>query len=1214
MIVTVSSTKVSARAPGAYSDSDDLEMGRAGKTHEQPRGNPLPVEHQHAGRLREIPVKPSVRRVEWRAQYQWRSGAYAPAATEAGTPRSGRDFATRINALVAGPRAIAGGIATLAASALASEGAYVRGVDSLHRLAASRSKLPLRQRNLTTTVSESLRNPTQTLKALPGALYAWIGTAGETALGALGSTAAALFSANPDAVDHVLLKMQKSLISSNFRSMTAHVHPSDLLQHMASERADPVQSFWSDSDLSAALGRPAPALLASLDALSLGDETRLTALALSLAFRGTKETPREEAVEMGALAWLCDAKLVENATVQVEDGPYSSAALVPGADRQSENLALKVLGRAAFSNQFSDMLRLLGHDVGDGDLDEQTRAQKSKIFMLRTMMQAYAAQCGIAPVTRAQRRSPSTEANEGGSLQAEFERSVLHACVRRLKDAEAVLSPEQQANLWIWQNGFRDVSARSNVIAQLAVLADIYGAGDDALSPLAAGHFGLGGADYRTLTEEAADLEQIPATPVIGALVQALRARIHDRLASIGDEEGAAGADAERARLVAQAVALEVWLPQQRADRGFELNDIVNGRTFDLSNSNTIEARQIHQWCADALAAARPATGGGMSSATEGHDARRLAALRARAAKALVDEHMNLLRLGELAAEHGICDRDLVDHHGQADVPSLADVMSKARGVIEGINTRPNGIGTDEVVELLRRFCAGAPSGNNVTLARDMKFGVRADGGALNVASYAGLSDAGHRSLLVRPKGAVERTVTTEVHVGMATHGGQLIAGKRTVTTRTLGAGAQYGRSAGPDDHTGLGRVAGGADVGPYAVEESAFTGVALRLLRRVVKMELQASPPIFEQNDADLRKGMAELQLKLRSLAREVKEKRERALANNEPYEQGEDMLRGLAGEALRMGLSIGLVRQKATSKRADVTLAAGVSVTTSQQDGMRIGAGGSLAFERVSSTFEHAEEGGTANVASRREGVYVQAKSGASAGVNGFIGPGGLPPTELAGRNQLLGSIGWNAKARWVRSEEGKLEPRLCFSDAGFPDFDSYARYLESRRDDWVEAFKYKHGGDTQAAAAELDEHLRRVRDTRVTSHVHDARSRLNKTFADQLNRLIGLLDVTPRTTGTMKFVAELERACMFLAEAAEATRLVSGITYAPLEESEGTGQSVGGGRWASGLRRRAEREIRFDPPGWAAMQIGEDEVSAYVDPSGRIVPRAPLSEVAG
>gem|GEM_PF-6152576 len=1078
----------------------------------------------------------------------------------------------------------------------ASERTHVTGVDSLHTVAALNSSLPLCRRDLATTIAQSIWQPAEAIKALPAAIRNWAGAATDAALGTLGSTAATLLSPDPAAIDTALRKRLGAILTSGFRTLNTSRAPSDILKHMASPTA-PIATFWTAyAELDGTVTRSDDGVLRKLDVLADTDDKRLTALALAFSFEGAPGRIRDERVRMRALDLLQGEQLIDDAVRWVEHG-----------GDESEMLALSVLCVAAKSDEFPDMLRLLGHDVGDGLLSERTTRLEGRIDRFRALLRAHAAQCGIAPGSAATGRSTG-HADERGSLQAEFERNVRAACALSLAGGDAALSVDQEVDLWVWLDGdVRDVSERKKLADALAVLVDVLGASDDERSPLDAAHFGLGGANYGRLADETARVRKLPDAPLVKALVQALHHAVHDRLGAMSDDVlGEEAADAQRARLIAELVALGIWTSNGRQGRKLEDNDIVRGRTYDLSMPDTLEAEQVEQWCDLALRSAAGTSGGARASLVPERNARRVRALVKQAGDALATVRMSLLRLGELAVEYGIGDDDLAGYCGEGRLLPLADFMDRARGVIEGVNTKPTEEGIEAAVQLLHGFCSGLQSGNRIALTQYRKGGVKSDGVAVNIAGAVGLSDAEHNAVLVRPKLGVERAAATEFQEGMSTESGWILMGGRTTSRGHVGGGAQYGRSWGPDEHAGLGRLAGGADFVPYAVEHSVLKGFVLRYPRRIVRLDLEASPPVYEHNESQIRQHLAQLQSTLREIAVQVKAEQRRAAQAGEAFNVGEAVLRRLAREGLRTRLSIGLVGQTSKIKRAEVSIAAGASVTTSQHIGMRFGANGNVTVERVLTTFEHEEEGGSVNVKSERIVDETRVKRAASAGANPTFGSGGAAPTDFASHSQLLGVMGASTSARRVE-RRGKLEPSASYTEAGFRDLPGYERYIKTHRDELIDVFSLSLAGDKGAASAELDKHLRAVKAARSTSHDNSARNRLNQSFADALNRLRGLLDlVPPRTRGSEKFIAELERKCAQLAEAKEATRLDSAITFAPLEESQAVGQTVAGVTWGKGLSRLSMRELMLYRPSWAWLRLGEKQRSAHVDPSGAIVPR--------
>jgi hypothetical protein len=458
--------------------------------------------------------------------------------------------------------------------------------------------------------------------------------------------------------------------------------------------------------------------------------------------------------------------------------------------------------------------------------------------------------------------------------------------------------------------------------------------------------------------------------------------------------------------------------------------------------------------------------------------------------------------------------------------------------------------------------------------------------------------------VLVRLNVQADNTETTAVRFGVATHGGEWSFGVEQHGLQYYGGGLQGGRSWGPQDHTGLSRIAGGGDIGGYGRDETNFKGIMIRSMRRLSDVRLDAPTPTFKHDDAKVRNEMAELQPKVRVRARHLIQQRNGAEAAGIPFnvDIGEEMLRCLADEGMASGLSLGLIHQKTTNHRSDAAAAASFSMTTPGEGGARFGGGGNASVERVwRSKYEQTDTSGAVRIVNHREGSYYRLRSGASVSVNGFYGPAGFPPTDLASRTALLGEIGANAKVRYVYHKD-KLVPRFCFSDAEFPDVTSYERYLQAHRDDWIEAFSYKHGGSREDGENELSDHLKLVNDVRAVNHVNYARSRMVENFAKRHDQYRGIGALVP--PGMSEFGAELEKARATLSESSDASQLVSGITYAPQAREQALGGALGYRSKEKIKTMTSEREIVFDSPGWAFMQLRENATSARVDPSGTVI----------
>jgi hypothetical protein len=97
-------------------------------------------------------------------------------------------------------------------------------------------------------------------------------------------------------------------------------------------------------------------------------------------------------------------------------------------------------------------------------------------------------------------------------------------------------------------------------------------------------------------------------------------------------------------------------------------------------------------------------------------------------------------------------------------------------------------------------------------------------------------------------------------------------------------------------------------------------------------------------------------------------------------------------------------------------------------------------------------------------------------------------------------------------------------------------------------------------------------------------------------------------------VRFSAELEQIRAAMAVAPGSTQKVSGITYAPQLAQNGVGVTfLYRGRFSL-MEMSAEREIVFDSPGWAAMQLHEQHISPQLDVAGKPVPAAETATASG
>ncbi|APR38331.1 hypothetical protein [Paraburkholderia sp. SOS3] len=999
--------------------------------------------------------------------------------------------------------------------------------------------------------------------------------------------ATGLLSAKPEAVDQSLAHVHRSVIGASFEHSGAQ--PTTLLGHLNNGGPHALSNFWSDPSIGQGVVRPSPQLLKELDRMA-GKDRHLSALALSFAFQSATEPHKvapPAAHEIGALRLLQAPDMLDKMSARVARGK-------PDNDPHVE-LAYHALQRAAQSNQFPEMLGLLGHKLDERKLDA-----------LQGMLQASAL---------ANRRAAGGEADEagGGNTATTFARRTQSAFHQLLAHGEEAMTPQQKADVFAWQNGFRDDgpgSPLATVKARLADLAEAYGCEDDALatSPLRAARMGLGGADLRTLKEEGADVRALADSPAVETLVDLLReqtaARIH-----------AAQSPDDKAKLIAQLVALDAWTPAQKRTNRFELNDVVNGRGFDTKQMDSVPRTALDSYCLRAARNRPVLTGEGneQAAAPGSTEARSSADLARSALRELADTRIGIADLAHLANEYAVTDEQVRERHRsasgvetdanqlQAELPPLEQVFAQAARVIDAKSARPASSSPEDAIKLVRDFFSSAQFGNNVRYSRSRTEGLSSRGFAYNIAHqvYADAQKAAHQPVLVRGNLSTEVFSADVVRYGVATHGGEWSFGHETRYTNGGGGGLQGGRNFGPEDHTSLARIAGGLDIGFYAHDYSSFDGIMIRSMRRVNpdSVELDATPPRFAHFDKEVRDEMAELQPTIRKRSLELME-RKRAGTLDEDI--GDEMLKTLADKGMSSGLSLGLTQQVTTTHRSDMSASVGGSLTTAGENGARFGASASSGIEKVwRARYEQTDETGAVRVVNHREGSYTRMRGGATSGINAFVGSAGVPPTDAASASILFDEIGANAKVRFVYHKD-KLVPRFCFSDAEFPDVQSYERYLNHHREEYSEMFSHLHGGDLAEGSKELDAHIELVKGIRAQNHINYARARLREEHAQRLDEYRGIGALVPPQMA--RFKAELESTQEQLIGDPKAFSKASGITYAPYVDQEGFGQSVAGVRLKASTDMYAEREIIFDTIGWARLKNREDGSAVEIDPSGK------------
>jgi hypothetical protein len=999
-----------------------------------------------------------------------------------------------------------------------------------------------------------------------------------------------LISAKPDAVDQSLVHVQRSVIGASFERSGAQA--TTLLKHLKSGGPHALSAFWSDDSIGQGVVRPSRPLLKELDRLA-GKDHHLSALALSFAFQsstGPHKMAPPASDETGALKLLQKPDMLDRMSARVLSGK-------PDGDPHME-LAYRVLQRAAQSNQFPEMLELLGHKF-----DERT------VDAMQGMLQASAL---------ANLKAKGNEADEagGGNTATTFAGRTQSAFHQWLTRGERDMTAQQKADVFAWQNGFRDdgpTSPLATVKARLADLAEAYGGEDDALatSPLRAARMGLGGADLRTLKEEGADVRALADSPSIETLVDLLReqtaARIH----------GAQSPD-DKAKLIAQLVALDAWTPAQKQHNHFELNDVVNGRGFDTKQMDSAARTALASYCLRAVRD-EPVLAGGANerAASPGSpEAQRSTELTRSALRELANTRIGIADLAHLASEYTVTDEQVRERYrgvssgapnatqAQVELPPLERVFSQAARVIAPTSSRPAGSSPDDAVELVRGFFSSAQFGNNVRYSSSHTGGLSSRGFAYNVAHqvYADAQKAAHQPVLVRGNLSTEVFAADVVRYGVATHGGEWSFGHEKRYTNGGGAGLQGGRTWGPEDHTSLARIAGGLDIGFYAHDYSSFDGIMIRSMRRVNpdSIELGATPPRFAHFDKEVRDEMADLQPAIHKRSIELMNQKR---AGTLDVDIGDEILKTLAEKGMSSGLSLGLTHQVTTTHRSDLAASVSGSLTTAGEDGARFGTSASTGIEKVwRARYEQTDETGAVRIVNHREGSYTRMRGGATPlSVNAFFGSAGVPPTDAASASMLFDEIGANAKVRFVYHKD-KLVPRFCFSDAEFPDVQSYEGYLNHHRSEYSEMFSHLHDGNLEAGGKELDEHIALVKGIRAQNHINYARARLREEYAQRLDQYRGIGSLVPPQMA--RFKAELESTQEQLIGDQKAFSKASGITYAPYVDQEGVGQSVAGVRLKASTDMYAEREILFETIGWARLKNREDASAVEIDPSGKRV----------
>ncbi len=1052
-----------------------------------------------------------------------------------------------------------------------TEHSRVRNVDGLSLFAARQSALSMsgEEKGIVAAVADMFGLPR-----------------GMDLMTSISSGAATGLVAQPGKMDAELSRMQSAVVGADFKQHPSAVASSHL-PAMAGNSKTPISSFWSNADIPQGVLRPSGEVLRRLDQRANGDE-KLTALGLSFAFQRALEPGHIDATQLNVL------KRLVQSDISTEVPQLISDHLGPGATRPlrgEPKLLLDVLGHAAESNQFPEMLRMLGH----GDLDER------EVDALRHTMQAYRASQQPAGA-RAGVQGAEAGEPEGGPIS--FARGVMHANTARLLHGDESLSARQKAHVFAWQNGFRD-DLPGGELAQakewLAKIAEVYGQEDgERAAPLHATKLGLGGADLRTLKEEAAELFSNADSTVVRSLVQEVRAQTQQRIQQAPN-------DGVRAPLIAQLVALDVWKPENHESRQFELNDVVNGRGFNLQNPNVVESRDIDRYCRHVCAGQPIPLDGAHGDAPEVDAPQRLNSLRMKTETELARTQINLDKLHTLANEYGIDESRLTRAPND---PPLAQIFDHASRVIDGVTKQASTGHIDEAVTMISDFYKDAQFGNNFRYSSTSVHGGSTRGAAFNAAPYAydDPEEAEHGALLQRLNVSHENGTSFVMRNGVATHGSEWLVGEETRSSTYGGVGEQGGHSWGPEDHPGLGRIAGGGDFGG-GHDSTEFRGIVIRSFRRIKEdgVDLQGTPPRFQHDDAAVHAESSQLHLDVRATAVEL----QRAKVAGEDVDAGQRMLELLASTGMSSGLSLGLTHQKTTTNRGDIAGLLSGSVTTPGSAGARFGLGGNVTGEVARTRYEQNETTGAVRVVSRRQGTYLRGRTGASLSVNPYILSGGLPSVDLLGGTLHMGEIGSNAKVRHIFHKD-KLVPRFCFSDAEFPDKNSYDSYLGQHAQAFSEAFSFRHGQDPEQGMSDLNDHRALVAGVRSTNHVNYARARMIGPYATRHDELRGIGELVPPEMG--RFGAELEQSRAAMAVAPGSTQKVSGITYAPQLAQNSVGFAfLYRGRFSL-MEMSSEREIVFDSPGWAAMQLHEQHISPQLDVAGRPVQPAVPAAASG
>lgn len=968
--------------------------------------------------------------------------------------------------------------------------------------------------------------------------------------------------AKPAAMDKSLSKMQERVVSAGGSGCHPDVQPTALFAQMEEQVRGVSSTFWDHAPRNTQSLRPAKQLTDALDAL-VTEDTQLIGLTLSFAFQRAIGPQHDEAVQQGALNLL---RPESQSIVGMASGGISR--LDQNAMSLEERLALDVLGHVANNNQFREMLALLGHhNLSEDQMDG-----------LQAMMQAY-------HVTRQPAATNGGEAGEEPGGPIEFARKAMQANCQRLQAGEGSLSGAQKACAFAWQNGFRDEKEGgdlANAKMWLETIAKVYGHEDGSVvSPLNAMKLGLGGAEQRTLAEEAAKVYSDVNSTVMHSLVQALRDETSRRI-------GAATNADEKAKLIARLVALDVWSQGQRESRGFELNDVVNGRSFKLGTTKTIESRDIERYCSAAVENRPIPTDGGELLDPSGATSNEYRSLVTNTRKALGETSINLATLQGLALEYGI-DEALLAHG--ADDSSLDKIFEYAQHVINGDTVRTESGKIDEAVKLIRDFYLEAQFGNNFRFSSTTQYGLNSRGTSVNIASYVESSeDAKHKPIVPRINIGGESGVSYVMRNGAATHGTEWIVGEESSTAYTGGGGAVGGITGGPENQTGLGRFAGGGDIGVTRNEVN-FKGLAIRVYRNVKEdgIALDETPPRYQHDDDRILKLSSDLHTEMRDRALGLRRARE--ADPNSDIDVGQAMLELLASKGLNSGISMGLTEQTSKTWRVEAGGSASGSVTTPGSAGLRFSAGGGLTAEMAHTEFEQNETTGTLRVVARRDGAYLRGRTNASLNTNVFIGTVGLPSADLLSGTLHLGEAGGNAKVRHIYHKD-KTVPRFSFADAEFPDLHSYASYLEKHRDELAQLFSYRHGGDMAVGHAEVQKHLDMLAAVEQDNHIYYARQRLRVPYATQLDQIRGLIQLLPE--GMTGFGAELDGLLKETAGDPLSTLMVSGIVYSPQSENKSLGVNTGIRAQKSTEQMQAEREIVFRSEGWAATQNFENETN--------------------